>query len=310
MKITDFDDFRRPNRKPWFLLILLVIVALICVQRYRREDKKIFPEKPSEKEVTAVTLDKKGSIDSPFDIKRMLAQAKNLKNKGSLANARSIYLEILKKNEDAGIRAEVERNIGDINIKLVFSPMMMPEKVEYIVKPRDLLQKIARRYGTTVELIQKSNKLKNPDLIKTGDVFRVLKGKFTITVDKSDNEMVVCLNDEFFKKYRVGTGEFGKTPTGTFIIKEKIPEPPWWRGDGSVIDYTGDPKGDNILGTRWMSLRATGETPDARGYGIHGTWDSSTVGKSLSAGCIRLKNNDVEELFALVREGTKVTIVE
>ena len=99
MNITDFDDFRRPNRKPWFLLILLVIAALICVQHYRREDKKTLLEKPSEKEVSAVILDldKKESVDSPFDIKRMLAQAKNLKNKGSLANARSMYLELLKK---------------------------------------------------------------------------------------------------------------------------------------------------------------------------------------------------------------------
>ena len=67
---------------------------------------------------------------------------------------------------------------------------------------------------------------------------------------------------------------------------------------------------ENILGTRWMSLTATGETPPARGYGIHGTWEPATLGKQSSAGCIRMRNSDVEELFMLVPEGTPVTIVE
>jgi lipoprotein-anchoring transpeptidase ErfK/SrfK len=59
-----------------------------------------------------------------------------------------------------------------------------------------------------------------------------------------------------------------------------------------------------------MTLRATGSTPDVRGYGIHGTWDESTIGKSESAGCIRMKNRDVEELYVLLPPGTPVTIGE
>ena len=44
------------------------------------------------------------------------------------------------------------------------------------------------------------------------------------------------------------------------------------------------------------------------GFGIHCTWEPDTVGKASSAGCVRMKNEDVEELYSLVKEGTVVHI--
>jgi lipoprotein-anchoring transpeptidase ErfK/SrfK len=43
-------------------------------------------------------------------------------------------------------------------------------------------------------------------------------------------------------------------------------------------------------------------------YGIHGTWETNSIGKQSSAGCIRLLNDDVAELFLLLPLGTSVTI--
>jgi lipoprotein-anchoring transpeptidase ErfK/SrfK len=51
------------------------------------------------------------------------------------------------------------------------------------------------------------------------------------------------------------------------------------------------------------------ETRDFTGYGIHGTQDPTSVGKESSAGCIRLRNEDVEDLFAWIPRGAGVTIV-
>ena len=90
----------------------------------------------------------------------------------------------------------------------------------------------------------------------------------------------------------------GKPPVGSFVIKDKIQHPPWWRPDGKQIPY-GDPA--NLLGTHWLSL-------DVRGYGIHGTWEPETIGQQASAGCIRLLNDDIEELYTLVIVGTPVVI--
>ena len=71
----------------------------------------------------------------------------------------------------------------------------------------------------------------------------------------------------------------------------------------------GDPQ--NPLGTVFLAL-ALPDKPDKpyRGYGIHGTADNNTVGRSLSNGCIRMHNDDVTMLFYLLPSGTPVEIIE
>ena len=53
-----------------------------------------------------------------------------------------------------------------------------------------------------------------------------------------------------------------------------------------------------------------GDANDASGYGLHGTWEPESIGKQASAGCVRLANNEVEELFLLIPTGTRVVIIE
>lgn len=326
MRVKDFDNFRYPIRKPWLAAILIVLAGYFLIQRYTgREKTEKVPEKPrsyeyaqappeapprrervANKEKTVKTGQKRverSVRQLPPD--QLLTSAKASEAKNDLVGARTKYLEVLKQSDNFKVRSEVEQRLARVNVELVMTPTAMPEKVDYVVKTGDSVDKIAKKFGATVELIQKSNHISNPNLIKGGDRLRVFTGKFAIRVSKGRNDLLLYMNDEFFKRYRVGTGKYDKTPGGTFIITEKIKEPVWWRPDGKELPY-GDK--ENILGTRWMTLRATGDTPDIRGYGIHGTWDEKTVGKSESAGCIRLTNSDVEELFTLVPIGTAVVI--
>ena len=43
-------------------------------------------------------------------------------------------------------------------------------------------------------------------------------------------------------------------------------------------------------------------------YGLHGTLHPETIGQQVTAGCVRLKNQDVEELFNILPVGTQVVI--
>jgi lipoprotein-anchoring transpeptidase ErfK/SrfK len=146
-------------------------------------------------------------------------------------------------------------------------------------------------------LIKKSNGLSS-DTIRVGDRLRVYQGHFAVTVSKTANTLQVTDNGKFFKRYRVGTGQYSKTPVGEFKITTRIENPPWWRSDGKTIPF-GDP--ENILGTHWLGL-------DVPGYGIHGTWATNSIGKQATAGCIRLLNDDVAELYTILPVGTVVTI--
>jgi len=310
--LEDLDDFKYPRRRPWLLLIVLAAIAAVVgyrrIARDRRpelpgEDRPIEASRPAEESVVSQDV----ATSAPQDLQILFREARALEERGDLVGAREKYLLLWRHARGTRLRADAEQSLGRINVELVLTPRKMPEKEEYVVKPGDSVARIARRFGTTVELIQHSNQLADPNLIKAGDRLRIFTGKFRIDVNKSRNDLVVSLNDEFFKRYRVGTGKFGKTPTGTFRISDKIVNPVWWRPDGKEVPY-GDP--ENILGTRWMALRAAEDTEDVRGYGIHGTWEGETIGKAESAGCIRMHNKDVEELFRLVSLGTEVTITE
>ena len=229
----------------------------------------------------------------------LLAEARRLKTEDRFLDAREKAFAILDSSTNPVAREEAMRLLGEVNVELVLSPRAMPEKTEYTVQPGDSLVVLARRFNTTVDALRKGNRISG-SIIRVNDRMRIFGGKFSIQVSKTDNILDLYLNDRFFKRYRVGTGEFGRTPVGDFIITEKIAQPTWWRPDGKPVPF-GDP--ENVLGTHWLSLNIPG-------YGIHGTWEPETIGKQASAGCIRLLNEEVEELFTLVPEGTPVTIKE
>lgn len=286
----------RPRLTPFLLIILLIVAvaAAVVLSRPWWESRKNRAVQSLPAQTTQTPQ------QQTFQAIRALATNK------ALEEARQKGYALLAQTKDPTLTADLETLLGQINIELIMSQAPMPEKEEYVVQAGDSLDRIARKFKTTVALIKKSNALQRP-VLHPGDRLRVFKGTFTLAVSKSRNDLVLKANDRFFKRYRVGTGKFGTTPVGTFMIAEKIEEPPWWRPDGKMIPF-GDK--ENVLGTRWMSLQATGATPTVRGYGLHGTWEPQTIGTQASAGCVRLVNNEVEELFLLIPNGASVVITE
>ncbi len=89
------------------------------------------------------------------------------------------------------------------------------------------------------------------------------------------------------------------TPSGTFVITNKLWEPVFRNGRNTIQPFNEDK--ENILGTRWIGLS---NSP----YGIHGTNAPETIGTYSTRGCIRMLNRDIEELFNVVPIGTSVVI--
>lgn len=280
--------------------------------------KPVSAESPEAKSVTERSLPE---VRGPHPSKRLVADSKpasaevgaliekgqEAERRDDLGAARAAYEAALASQNCGESVPLVENRLGDVMVKLIMSQREMPEKVDHAIVSGDLVAKLARKYGTTAQLISAANGITNPNNIKIGDRLRILDHpNFEIKVSKSENWLLVTLNGKFFKRYTVGTGRYNRTPVGTFKISDKISEPSWWK-DNKEIPF-GDP--ENILGTRWMALSATGTTPPAKGYGIHGTWDNTSLGQQSSAGCVRMANEDVEELFIYIPDGATVTIVE
>lgn len=228
-----------------------------------------------------------------------LQMAQKFKSEAEYEKAREILKEVIQDPKPVPYLEEVEKEYWDTNIKFIFSNQMMNGWTEEVIVQRgDSLFTLAKQNGTTIELLKESNQLETT-VLRPGQKLRVLAAEVSVWVDKSLNTLTLKVNGEAVKVYKAGTGVHGSTPVGDFKIVNRIENPPWHH-DGKVIPF-GNP--ENILGTRWLGF-------DLKGYGIHGTWDPNSVGSESSAGCVRLSNEEVEELYKIVPVGTPVTVVE
>jgi hypothetical protein len=122
--------------------------------------------------------------------------------------------------------------------------------------------------------------------------------KRRLVVSLQDRKLALLEGGQVKKVYLVAVGKQSTpSPTGTFMIVSRVSNPTYSHR-GKVIG----PGAGNPVGTRWMGL-------SVNGYGIHGTNAPKSIGKTVSHGCIRMKKQDVEELFDEVRAGDEVKIV-
>lgn len=128
--------------------------------------------------------------------------------------------------------------------------------------------------------------------------------EWIIVINKTKKILTVYNKGDIYKKYPVALGkDSSPTPSHKFTIINKIVDPYWGGIRGRYKPVKGgDPK--NPLGRRWLGL----STDKYWGYGIHGNADPFSIGKYISAGCIRMINEDVEDLFEYIPVKTEVWI--
>ncbi|MCK4401893.1 L,D-transpeptidase family protein [bacterium] len=227
----------------------------------------------------------------------LYAKARIYKLQGKLLNALSLLDMVTLKSDSDELKNTARKEIEDINVKLIFSPIPTKDSVIYKVEAGDSLGSIAKQFNTTVDLIIKSNKLKDT-VIRPEKRLKITSGAgLSIEVNTKFNKLILKNNGKFVKIYTVATGAHNGTPLGNFKIVNKLKNPTWYTA-GAVVSAD-SPK--NVLGSRWMGITE-------KGYGIHGTTDPESIGKQSTEGCVRMYNKDVEELFDLVPVGTPITI--
>lgn len=243
------------------------------------------------------SLSQRAGTEAP-SLAPLYDKAAHLKAAGELLKAKGIYKELLEMPSDEEFKQKIQKELAQINISILFSPATTDDSTIYAVKKGDTLGRIAKRFDTTVELLMGSNNLKG-DLIRAGDKLKVSTAKYSIIVDRSQNMLILKSDEDILKTYSVSTGMNGSTPVGTFKTVNKLKDPVWYK-TGAVVP-SGSP--ENILGSRWIGLSVAG-------YGIHGTTQPENIGKSITAGCIRMREPDIQELYAIVPIGTEVNIMD
>jgi lipoprotein-anchoring transpeptidase ErfK/SrfK len=134
----------------------------------------------------------------------------------------------------------------------------------------------------------------------------------TVTVRKSTSDLVVTdAGGKVLMYAPVTTGsEHDPLPIGEWKVTGVQRDPKFhynpalfWDAEPGHAKATIPPGPNNPVGVAWIDITR-------EHYGLHGTPEPATVGKTASHGCVRLTNWDVTRLASLVRPGTKVVFTQ
>ncbi len=146
-----------------------------------------------------------------------------------------------------------------------------------------------------------------PEFLPTEVAYHGPYKRGTIVIDTNDRHLYLVEGNGMARRYGVGVGRPGFEWAGEHTVTRKAEWPDWTppaamlkRQPKLPHHMAGGP--DNPLGARALYLGSTE-------YRIHGTSEPWTIGKAVSSGCIRMRNQDVEDLYERVPVGTKVVVM-
>jgi lipoprotein-anchoring transpeptidase ErfK/SrfK len=147
----------------------------------------------------------------------------------------------------------------------------------------------------------------DPRLLKQEVEYRTKEAPGTVVIDTPNHFLYLVEADGKALRYGVGVGRPGFTWSGEHKVSAKR-EWPEWRPPDEMLQrqpylprlMPGGPT--NPLGARALYLGSTL-------YRIHGSNEPWTIGQNVSSGCIRMRNEDVIDLYERVPVGAKVVVI-
>ncbi|MFM9995731.1 MAG: L,D-transpeptidase family protein [Phycisphaerales bacterium] len=256
----------------------------------------------------------------PADLENLLTAGRRGVQQNNLVAARQHLSRAfidprLPESERTALREELTK----LNDELVFSPRPIkddPFVLTHTVQSGDIgLERIARKNGVSTHwrLIQRVNRLADPNKIRLNQKLKLVKGPFHAIVNKAAFRMDLYLGDPqrpqdwlYVRSLTVGLGEGGSTPIGDYTVRRgsKL-ENPYWTNPRTGEQFSKD-DARNPIGERWIGLEGVGDSAANTGYGIHGTIDPGSIGKEMSMGCVRLGADDVALVYELLGEGVSI----
>lgn len=155
----------------------------------------------------------------------------------------------------------------------------------------------------------------DPGLLRQVVPYQTTERAGTIIVDPGQRYLYLTRGDGYAIRYGVGVGRAGYDYQGDAYIGRKAEWPTWTPTQDMIAENPelnapwagGMPPGlQNPLGARALYLFNNGRDTL---YRIHGTNDPSSIGRSVSSGCVRLFNQDIIDLYRRVTVGSKVIVL-
>lgn len=131
-----------------------------------------------------------------------------------------------------------------------------------------------------------------------------------ILIETARHRLIYAVSPGRVETFPVAVGRAGASWKGTAVVGRKVVFPTWrptphMRSKERRLPSVVPPGAHNPLGTRALYLFRNGRDTMFRIHGTNAPW---SIGKSVSHGCIRMLNANVEHLFNEVRMGALVTV--
>jgi len=243
-------------------------------------------------------------IDGPDLGIREYDAAIEMLQEGEYQAARDRLYYLMEYYPDSSAYPEAKRIIGELNLDLLVSKLPVPGKTEHVVKSGDTLNVIARRNQCTIDYIMRANGRTTP-LIHPDDHLTVFPLNFSVNIDLGDQAITLYREDgTFFKEYPIRETNLPpilKPPIAT-EISEKVA---WF--DGRSINFTSK----NYLNcSKWIRTRKMGLFIRMVSDDRESASDDSGMNSESSNFGVMIDRSDLEELFTILRVGTKITLTE
>jgi len=288
-----------------FLIVLGITLGCMATAFYIY-DKILRPERLIQAEMKNMKKGELPKIDP--GAKRFEIAATQIRA-GKYTEGRELLYKMLQQFPDSATCPEAKRIIGEMNFDELFSPESKINKKDYIVQPGDSLALIASKQGSSMDMIVRLNGLMGTTL-QPGDHLTIIPLEFSIVVDLSAKSLTLRRKtgekEYFFKEYQASDI---RLPNSVKIPAELEIKGKSAISEGKVVLST-DPK--YVAAEKWLPTSRNGvvlrTSPVAKAP--QATQDSALPASLPPAESgVFLDSSDLEELFALVRNGSKLYFV-
>lgn len=304
------------------LLIFLITLGLVAgtlAMGYWVYMNILLKESQVEHDIASMKAKDRPRVDPGL---RRFEAAVELISQGKIEEGRDALYKLRQQFPDSMTCPEAMRIIGEINMDQLYSANATAGKKDYIVQPGDSLNLIATKQGTTVDSIIRSSGLMSFNL-QPGDHLTIMPMDFHLGVSVSKKQ-VMLLRKVGDKEYlfKVYTAKDIRLPPGL-----RLPMESEIAGKNSIYDgkpvLPTDP--NYVEAEKWIAGAKSGVSirtpPVARAMTVEepkiANPKKSTAPAAMPAPApaataetgIFLAREDIEELFALLRKGSKLSLV-
>jgi len=204
------------------------------------------------------------------------------------------------------VRVAQRSSFGGGFLEMLFNPGGQPPTRQYEPAPTyyGAQPDPSARYQSSQQM---THPAVSPEFMKQEVSYVGHEAPGTVVINTRERLLYLVQENGRAIRYGIGVGRPGFTWAGTRQITQKREWPDWTPPPEMLKRRPDLPRHmaggiDNPLGARAMYLGSTL-------YRIHGSNEPWTIGTAVSSGCIRMRNEDVVDLYNHVKVGTKVIVI-